>query len=190
MIPNTGRSTLIEWFREFDFKVGVELGVDEGKLSRKICKANPQLKLYCVDAWENYDDYTDRLNKRDLPAKFLKAQERLKGYNVRFIRKYSMKAVRKFKKESLDFVYIDANHNLPYVMDDIIYWSQRVRPGGIVAGHDWVRYSSKRPTKIRVKKAVQWYTMLKPIPIWFVLGREAKVDGEIRDNSRTWMFVK
>jgi hypothetical protein len=75
-------------------------------------------------------------------------------------------------------------------MDDIIQWEKKVRPGGIVAGHDYVRGHPKRPTVLRVIEAVNWYTELKPIKTWFLIGTQAKVEGQIRDTSRSWFWIK
>jgi hypothetical protein len=189
-IPNQGRYMLGTLFRDLDYRVGAEIGVEGGLFSKTLLSFHPKLELFCIDTWQKYDGYIDPINDKDLSSIFLDAQERLKGYNVHFIKDFSMSAVKKFKDNSLDFVYIDANHNLPYVMDDIIQWEKKVRPGGIVAGHDYVKGSARRPTVLRVVEAVNWYTELKPIKTWFLIGSKAKIDGQIRDTSRSWFWVK
>ena len=35
------------------------------------------------------------------------------------------------------FVYIDGNHKFDFICPDIIYWSKKVKHGGIVAVHDF-----------------------------------------------------
>ena len=50
-----------------------------------------------------------------------------------------MDAVKDFKDESLDFVYIDANHGYESTKEDIREWSKKVKKGGIVSGHDYVK---------------------------------------------------
>jgi hypothetical protein len=42
-----------------------------------------------------------------------------------------------FDDESLDFVYIDANHRPDFVREDIREWTKKVKKGGIVSGHDY-----------------------------------------------------
>lgn len=189
-IPNVGREILGDWFREFGFKVGAEIGTERGIFSKTLLKAHPKLKLYCIDPWQPYDGYIAKINGEQLKMKYYEAQERLKDYNAELIREFSMDAVRKFKNESLDFVYIDGNHDLPWCMDDIIEWEKKVKVGGIVSGHDYVGMKDKRPTRFLVVEALRWYTELKPIPLWFILGRNAKIEGDVRDNSRSWMWVK
>ena len=48
-----------------------------------------------------------------------------------------MDAVKDFADRSLDFVYIDANHEPQFVEEDIREWSKKVKVGGIVSGHDY-----------------------------------------------------
>ena len=38
---------------------------------------------------------------------------------------------------SLDFVFIDADHSEPAVVEDIQHWRSKVRPGGWLGGHDY-----------------------------------------------------
>ena len=189
-IPNQGREMLGDLFRELNYKEGAEIGVEAGRFSFQLLSRNPSMTLHCIDPWQSYDGYIDPINLKDLPGTMQVAKDRLKGLNANFIQDFSMRAVRSFADNSLDFVYIDGNHNLPYVMNDIIQWHKKVRVGGIVAGHDYVRGHKDRPTILRVVEAVNWYTELKPIPIWFLIGTKAKIDGQIRDNSRSWMWVK
>lgn len=190
-IPNVGRDILGHWFKDLEFKNGVELGVERGMFSKILLDANPTMTLNCVDSWKYYSEYNARLNSRkDLPEKFIETKERLKGYNVNYFKMFSKDAVSEFEDNSLDFVYIDANHDLPWVMNDIVWWEKKVRSGGIVSGHDYIRVKPNKPTKNLVVEAVSWYTELKPIKTWFVLGSRAKVLGQIRDDSRSWLWVK
>lgn len=38
--------------------------------------------------------------------------------------------------DSLDFVFIDADHSYEAVRKDILTWSKKVREGGMICGHD------------------------------------------------------
>jgi SAM-dependent methyltransferase len=189
-IPNQGREMLGDLFRALGYTVGAEIGVESGKFSFQLLTKHPAMLLHCIDPWQSYAGYIDPINNKDLPAQLAIARDRLKGLNVNFIQDFSMRAVRHFADNSLDFVYIDGNHSLPFVMDDIIQWSKKVRPGGIVAGHDYVRGNPKRPTVLEVVEAVNWYTELKPVKTWFLIGTKAKIEGQIRDTSRSWFWMK
>ena len=50
-----------------------------------------------------------------------------------------MDAVVDVADESLDFVFIDADHKYVSVCEDIREWSKKVRIGGIVSGHDYYK---------------------------------------------------
>ena len=47
-------------------------------------------------------------------------------------------APAQFEDASIDFVYIDARHTYDAVMEDLEAWWPKVRPGGIVAGEDYM----------------------------------------------------
>jgi len=49
----------------------------------------------------------------------------------------SVDAAKKFNDNTFDFVYIDASHVYKDVMDDCIAWLPKVKPGGVLCGHDY-----------------------------------------------------
>lgn len=190
-LPNVSRLDLVRWFRELDFKIGAEIGVAHGELSKIICELNPQLKLYGVDAWSPYAGYKDYTRPATFEAMRIQALDRMRPYIERgryeIVEKFSMDATNDFADDSLDFVYIDANHQDPFVTQDIVQWSKKVRKGGIVAGHDYVRV---KRVKWQVKDAIQKYTKDNGINPWFVLGLDAVKPGMVREGSRSWLYVK
>jgi hypothetical protein len=131
----------------------------------------------------------DRQSNKEFKEIYQTAKERLSKYKIEMIREFSMDAVKRVPEGSLDFVYIDANHEYPWVTEDIVHWSKRVRPGGIVAGHDYYR-SILKDSKCHVLAAVNGYTYAYRINPWFILGTQARVPGQARDKSRSWMWVK
>lgn len=56
---------------------------------------------------------------------------------VTLLEKSGHEAVGLFRDESLDLVYIDANHAYEHALEDIRDWLPKVKPGGIIAGHDY-----------------------------------------------------
>lgn len=42
-----------------------------------------------------------------------------------------------FDDEQLDWVYIDGNHLYEFVMEDLVKYDSKVKPGGIIAGDDF-----------------------------------------------------
>lgn len=188
-IPNAGRAQLAELFTELDYHVGVEVGVETGVYAEILCKANPEMQLYGVDAWQVYRGYRDHTDAVELAGCYEQAVQRLGKYKVTLIQKYSVEAAGNFPDNYIDFVYIDANHEYPYITADLCAWVPKVRSGGIVAGHDFYR-SGVRDSKCHVKAAVEGYAIAYRLKPWFVLGRMERVPGEIRDTSRSWFWVK
>ena len=84
-LPYTGwegdRNTLAELIGE-NFEYGAEIGVRKGDYSRVICKANPDIKMVCVDPYAPFG----RTSQRRQDLYFKKACERLKKYNVTILR--------------------------------------------------------------------------------------------------------
>ncbi|HBC44848.1 TPA: hypothetical protein DCZ81_01650 [Candidatus Collierbacteria bacterium] len=127
------REELAELFHELGFKIGAEIGVLGGDYSAFMCQTNPDLKLFCIDSWG-----TGEHKKREYHLrKYEEAKVKLAPYNTTIIYKLSMDAVKDFADRSLDFVYIDANHEPQFVEEDIREWSKKVKVGGIVSGHDY-----------------------------------------------------
>lgn len=186
-IPNVGRDDLARLFCELVFEAGAEIGVLKGQYAETLCHENQKAKIYGVDPWRAYEGYKDFGHQDALDRFHAEAQARLASYNCSLICAFSAEAVKKFADKSLDFVYIDGNHSLPYVIEDIHLWSAKVRSGGIVSGHD---YYKMRTLPGHVIGAVHAWTAAYQIKPWFVLGRLEKGLGEIRDWSRSWMWVK
>jgi hypothetical protein len=49
----------------------------------------------------------------------------------------SAETARAFADSSLDFVFIDARHTYEAAREDIAAWWPKVKPGGLIAGHDY-----------------------------------------------------
>ena len=189
-IPNFGRVQMAGLFNELGFRVGVEIGVRGGDYSLVLCETIPGLRLYGVDPYTPHAEYKDIQRKDSFDKYEQEAKRKLAPYgeNYQFMRLYSMDAVKHFKDNSLDFVYIDGDHSFQSVTNDIYEWSKKVKVGGIISGDDYFKH--KGPSNISVYQAVNGITDAEGIKPWFVLGSKAIVPGEIRDHGRSWMWVK
>ena len=194
-IPDCTRSELPEFFKELGFKVGVEVGVSWGQNIVDYCKAG--LKIYGVDPWKDSEDNIYRpissLNpkvNKTINDIYKLAIERTAPYsNCTLIRKTSIEALDDFPKRSLDFVYIDANHAFGYVAMDLMKWTDKVKKGGIVAGHDY--FSTKGIRSLRdVGAVVDAYVKSHDIENWYILGRKNREEGERFDRELSFMFFK
>lgn len=188
-IANKGRGDLAVWLAKF-CKVGAEIGVASGRYSNNLMSANPDLKLYGVDSYAVYGGYKDYALKSTMAKLRQEAHDRLAKYpNYVWVEKFSMDAVKDFEDESLDFVYIDANHADPYVTEDITEWAKKVCKGGVVSGHDYARVRSITD-RYDVVNAVNRYAEANGVQV-YIWGLNGKADRTlIRDTIRSWMFIK
>jgi len=188
-IPNCGRDDLPELFKELGFKVGVEIGVFEGDFTEVLAKSG--LQVYGVDPWLVYEDYGHKSYEKTAEKRYEKSKRRLAPYpNVTILRETSMEAVKRFKNESIDFVYIDGNHQFKYIAEDLYEWHKRLKKGGIMAGHDYAYFRSRSPCGgCQVREIVDAWAKSYKTDFW-VLGTRKKKEGEVRDHYRSWMFVK
>lgn len=173
------RGRLGQLFKELGYKVGAEVGVEQGKFS--VSLLDDGLKVYLVDAWQAYKGYRDHVSQEKLDGFLEITKEAVKDYDAHIIRGYSMDVVKQFDDESLDFVYIDANHDFQNVTNDIAEWSKKVRKGGIVAGHDYIRLKGKDGYLNDTVDVVNGWTYAKKIHPWFILRG---------DHASSWFFVK
>jgi len=194
-IPNCNRWDFARFLKkDMGFNKGVEIGVQRGSFTRRFAKEG--LEVYGVDPWLAYSDYCpmekDKYQRKQDKI-YQSAQNNLKQYpKIHLIRKTSMDALSDFEDESLDFVYIDGHHGFKYVTEDIFEWSKKVKKGGIISGHDYA-YNITPPDHaycLQVKYVIDAYTRAFQINPWYVLGRKEKVEGELRDQFRSWFWIK
>lgn len=187
-IPNVGRKDLAEWCAHPKVTISVEVGVETGNYTEVICKANPQGKLYAVDAWAAYPGYREHVSQEKLDGFYAETQARMAPYNCELVRMYSVDASRGFEDRSIDFLYIDANHTLPQVIADLAAWTPKVKIDGIVSGHDYTRRIDNG-YNCHVVDAITAWTRAYHVSPWFLLGSKDIVRGETRDRPRSWMWI-
>lgn len=191
-IPDVGRDDFPKFLAECGYKVGIEIGIDRGEYGVTLCKAG--LKMYGVDSYIRYDAYK---KEGAYESHYDDAVKNLTGYDYTIINKFSMDALDDFEDNSLDFVYIDGNHTLPYVAQDIFGWERKVKHGGIISGHDYAVVKGPRERQepkvydgVHVKFAVDAFVYIARVPKLYVLGRRLRREGEKRDKWRSWFFFK
>jgi hypothetical protein len=119
-----------------------EVGVALGEFSEAILKNNNPKKLFLIDAWKNFDlGYPDGNMKGD------KEQEQRYNFvvnrfknknNVTIIREKSLDALIHIEDNSLDWVYIDADHSYEGCLKDLKSYDKKVKTTGYICGHDWL----------------------------------------------------
>lgn len=200
------RSLWIENFIKFLPKgKGVEVGVFKGELSKKILE-NWNGTLYMVDVWAPLgQEYLDISNIKDNPDAYKETMENIKGYEDRgiMIRSSSKIASEMFEDESLDFIFIDANHAYDFVVEDLNLWFPKLKKGGVFSGHDYILLDwYNDPNFLENRKDKHIYTFLDDgTPIYTgVFGVNPAVDefsekygykiNHTKEWFSTWWFVK
>jgi hypothetical protein len=125
---------------EFPNGKGAEIGTFKGEFSKQILQ-NWKGTLYMVDVWRPLgEEYLDASNHAEHTTAYSDTMNNISGYEDRaiMIRATSEVAADIFDRESLDFVYIDANHAYDFVVEDIKLWYPKVKSGGYLCGHDYI----------------------------------------------------
>lgn len=149
---------------------GAEIGVKLGAYSDELLSNWRGNELVSIDPWlsADPDEYVDRSNvsQDEFDRYYQKTCERLAGHGSRSTiwRMTSVEAAAKVPDRSFDFVYIDARHDYDSVLEDLEAWCSKVRPGGILAGHDYVD-GDLPEGEFYVKSAVDEYFGARGIPV-------------------------
>lgn len=170
-----GRTHLPALFRKLGFSRGAEVGVWKGAYSALFAAAG--IEMLCVDPWLSYPAWQDTKNSLApedqvafMAAAHAEAVARLEPLGCAIVRAFSVDAAKVVPDRSLDFVYIDGNHVEAAVLADLEAWAPKVRPGGVVAGHDY-RVFANKPT-IHVVEAVRAFTRTHEIAPWYITAAD------------------
>ena len=129
-------------------EIGSWYGRSAAFMAVEIINSGKAIKFDAIDTWEGT---WPRQGSEDKDPNLLKYGTMYPNFlmNVRPvlhaltpIKLPSLEAVKLYDDHSLDFVFIDAAHDYENVKKDIIAWKPKVRPGGILAGHDYNQENS------------------------------------------------
>ena len=117
-----------------------EIGVRDGGNFKNILTPFVNLAVG-IDVWKNTgvisqnDDFSSQENLDNRYLNFVNYYKN--DSRVKVIRDFSINASFQFENNFFDFVYIDADHTYEASYMDICAWYPKVKPGGILAGHDY-----------------------------------------------------
>ena len=162
--------------------IGVEVGVYKGNNALSILKELNIKKLYLIDMWQFYHN----LNKDFDFSIYYNLVKELFGKNkrVKIIKDFSINACKLFKDNSLDFVYIDANHDYNYVYDDIKNWYKKIKSNGILCGHDiLMKDVFNALMDYCIENRIRFF--IEP-PDWYIIKRNEKMilSGQFKNFKR------
>jgi hypothetical protein len=149
---------------------GVEVGVKAGAFSELVLEVWKGRHLISVDPWAEDDDrYVNMDNVSqgehdELHAQTLRRLARF-GERSSVWRMTGEEAAQALPHHALDFVYLDARHDYASVRDDLAAWFGKVRPGGILAGHDYIDGVYVNG-EFGVRSAVDEFFAGRSLPVW------------------------
>jgi len=164
-----------------------EIGVKCGQFSEYILSRWRGRRLYSVDPWREFDmnlyHDEDNVSQDEHEQNYQITARRLKKFGDRtvLLRMTSEEATKEIGDASLDFVYLDARHDYESVKEDIGLWYPKVRPGGVMAGHDYTPREQIGDTLFGVKRAVDE----------FVADKKLNLKVTVREPVyKSWMVFK
>ena len=95
-----------------------------------------------MDLWEKYP-LTGAVSKYTWPE--IEASFDTRAALAKNVFKHkgdTLELAKTIPDESLDFVYIDADHEYASVLADLTAWTPKVKPYGFIGGHDYTFYTT------------------------------------------------
>jgi hypothetical protein len=122
--------------------VGAEIGVFEGGFSNLIIETAIPSTFFMVDLFTGYavsgDKNGNNPEEVNLDVVYQKLTEKYTtNNNIKLYKGCSLDFFKSIPDNFLDFIYIDGEHSYQGVKLDINEAQKKVKPGGIISGHDY-----------------------------------------------------
>ncbi len=106
-----------------------------------IADGNYTTRIYCIDTWEGSPEHQnlDVIKNKQLYDNFIGniSKAGVKPL-IHPIRKRSTEASLDFQEQSIDLLFIDGDHSYESCYEDLKAWYPKLKPEGILIGHDCV----------------------------------------------------
>ncbi len=129
-----------------DVCVMLEVGVYCGETPRRLLPNAPWLYYIGVDPWLPWVEKPGYMELVAARQQALQVQQDF-PCRCRLLEMPSAMASTCISNETLDLVFIDASHTYDAAKAEIAHWVNKVKPGGVICGHDYTFQSA-------VKRAV------------------------------------
>jgi len=163
-----------------------EVGVFSGNHLRELLFAEP-LELVAIDAWQaDLEGCGMTITQAKMDEFYESILELSRKHPcIKVLRMLSTDAAQQFADGYFDFVYLDANHTYSSVKSDLEAWWSKVRPGGVLAGHDYVDQTTNDGTKFGVIQSVDEFITTHKLRDNF-----AVIDRKGHTPFPTWLIEK
>ena len=163
----------------------VEVGAWFGKsmcfLATQVALLGKQIKLDAVDLWKDtpfefYNNIISQVGGDLLPVFMNHMKKAGVDHLITPLQMSSIEASKLYLDESLDFVFIDADHETEGVTQDIEHWWPKVKIGGYLAGHDY----QLATVRAAVDHQFKYVWIFRDSPLCWVIPKESKfVKGQL-----------
>jgi len=126
-----------------------EIGVANGEFSDTILTHARPRKLHLIDPWRHQarDDYRNDGNNaeddeqerryRGVASRFA---QQIRGGQVELHRAFSQDVAADFSDGQFDWIYVDGLHSYDGVRSDLRQYKDKVKPEGLILGHDYANH--------------------------------------------------
>lgn len=166
---------------------GVEVGTHRGEYAEILLRTWPG-RLLCVDPWSVPPGYErqaktlwggpTRADDEAWCRSLLSAH--IGACRVLLVKATSAEAVKAVADGSLDFAYLDGDHERPGIDDDLRWWWPKVRHGGVLAGHDFLMPGESDGL---------WGRSIQPAVMGFAAERGVDVHLMTESNGLPWSWI-
>jgi predicted O-methyltransferase YrrM len=118
---------------------GIEIGVCHGVNSYMLLECCSNIStLVGVDHYKAYKDWDREILQHEQDHSYATLQHNMAVLGPRFkhIKASSKDAAHELQDNAYDFVFIDADHSMRSVLEDLDNYWPKIKDNGIVAGHD------------------------------------------------------
>jgi hypothetical protein len=146
--------------------IGCEIGVLAGEFAQVLYDSVKPKYFLLIDPW---DLLTIKTSSGDHNGMNITAYNNVELYSrvvnqfkdtpsVKIVKEYSQNILPTLSDASLDWIYIDGDHSYEGVRRDLFLCESKIKPGGIICGHDYELNSKKCSINwpcVSVKQAVE-----------------------------------
>jgi predicted O-methyltransferase YrrM len=153
-----------------DHQIMVELGSWKGQsaafMAAELKMQNKNgVRFFCIDTWQGTSEDEHGGDK------WVKEGKLFEKFTENLLEVSDERASYLFPEQSVDICFVDADHSYDGVTKDLELWTPKVKPGGIMSGHD---YDPTGSAWQECRRAVDDF--------WGKFGKEVKATGGL-----TWV---
>jgi len=145
-------------------EIGCYMGKSTSYLLQKIKESGKKIEVNVIDLFDTSSIFQSEqypsLNGRNLEDIFDENMRNLDLHPIKH-KGNSRELVNNFKKDEFSMIFIDGSHDYISVKFDMINYYEKLKDGGIFAGHDY-----NNETNLGVVQAVKYFADLKNISLY------------------------